>query len=128
MEIPSWPLVPACSIQSSLLRHWTYADQRESQWPQTPPILLLAPRPLRLSFWVVSEGLRRYAGPLPFFGFSAYLWAKARADERTRTADLISLRVCGQGLLDVAEACKSRIDNGSSVPCLARYCGALRPG
>src|SRR5215211_586438 len=32
-----------------------------------------------------------------------------RADERTRTADLISLRVCGQGLLSVAQACKPRI-------------------
>jgi hypothetical protein len=32
----------------------------------------------------------------------AYLWAKERADERTRTADLLQLRVCGQRLLRVA--------------------------
>jgi hypothetical protein len=41
---------------------------------------------------------------------------KLGADERTRTADLISLRVCGQGLLSIAQACKSRIDNGFPVP------------
>src|SRR3954468_23475424 len=32
-----------------------------------------------------------------------------RADERTRTAYPCSLRVCGQGLLRVAQDCKSRI-------------------
>jgi hypothetical protein len=51
-----------------------------------------------------------------------------RADERTRTADLVSLRVIGHRLLDVALSCKSRIDKGFSVPCLAHYCGVLRPG
>jgi hypothetical protein len=34
--------------------------------------------------------------------YSAYLWAIKRADERNRTADLISLRVRGQWLLSVA--------------------------
>src|SRR5215211_3208744 len=51
-----------------------------------------------------------------------------RADERTRTAYLISLRVCGQWLLSVARACNSRIDKGSSVPCDAHYCTGLRAG
>jgi hypothetical protein len=31
-------------------------------------------------------------------------------------------------LLSVARACKYRIDKGFSVPCLAHYCGVLRPG
>jgi transposase len=41
---------------------------------------------------------------------------------------LPQLRVCGQGLLRVAQACKSRIDNGFPVPCLAHCCRPLRPG
>ncbi len=48
-----------------------------------------------------------------------------RADS---TADLISLRVCGQWLLGVAWVCNFRIDKGVSVPCLARHCRALHPG
>jgi hypothetical protein len=44
---------------------------------------------------------------------------KMRADERTRTADLISLRVRGQWLLGVAQDCNPRIDNGSFVPYIA---------
>jgi hypothetical protein len=35
-------------------------------------------------------------------------------DERTRTADLISLRVIGQGLQGVAQACRTRISKGVS--------------
>jgi hypothetical protein len=56
------------------------------------------------------------------------LQVKKRADERTRTADLISLRVCGQWLLGVAHACKSRINRRSLVLSVARYCRALRLG
>src|SRR5215217_6126154 len=51
-----------------------------------------------------------------------------RADERTRTADLISLGVCGQALPSVAEVCKSCIGTGISVPCIAYYCRVLRAG
>jgi hypothetical protein len=52
-----------------------------------------------------------------------------RADERTRTADLISLRVrCGRWLLSVAGVCKFRLDSGISVPCIAQYCRVLRAG
>ena len=59
----------------------------------------------------------------------AYLRADfERADERTRTADLPSLRVCGQGLLGVAEVCKCRIGKGFPVLCIAHYCRALRAG
>jgi len=62
------------------------------------------------------------------FIFLQDLQVKKRADERTRTADLISLRVCGQWLLSVAQARKSRIDKGFSVPCVADYCRVLRAG
>jgi hypothetical protein len=44
-----------------------------------------------------------------------------------RTAYLPSLRVCGQWLLSIAWDCKSPINNGFSVPCLAHYCRVLRP-
>jgi len=47
------------------------------------------------------------------------LQVKKRADERTRTADLISLRVCGQWLLGVAEVCNSRINKRLLCPSLA---------
>jgi hypothetical protein len=39
-----------------------------------------------------------------------------------------SLRVCGRAFLGVAGVCKSRIENGFSVPCIAHHCRALRPG
>jgi hypothetical protein len=51
-----------------------------------------------------------------------------RADERTRGADLISLRVSGLRLLSVARVCKSRIGKGFSVLCIAHYCRALHAG
>jgi len=49
-----------------------------------------------------------------------------RADERTRTADLISLRVIGQALQRCAGDCKCRMFRGVSFPCLARRCTVLR--
>src|SRR5215203_3770492 len=51
-----------------------------------------------------------------------------RADERTRTADLISLRVCGQWLLGVAQPCKSCIDKRLIVLSFAHRCRVLRAG
>ena len=57
--------------------------------------------------------------------YSAYLWAKQRADERTRTADLISLRVCGQWLLGIAEACKHCITKPVCFLWLAACCSAM---
>jgi hypothetical protein len=51
-----------------------------------------------------------------------------RADERTRTADLISLRVCSQWLLGVAEVCKFRINKRFLFPSIASYCRVLRAG
>jgi hypothetical protein len=52
-----------------------------------------------------------------------------RADERTRTAYPCSLRVRGQGLLDVAGVCISRIGRGflfPALPTIARYCVRVR--
>jgi hypothetical protein len=49
-----------------------------------------------------------------------------RADERTRTADLASLRVCGQGLLGVAGDCKFRISRRFSLLWFAVHFTVLR--
>jgi len=51
-----------------------------------------------------------------------------RANERTRTADLISLRVCGQWLLSIAEGCEFRISKRSLIPSIANYSRVLCPG
>jgi hypothetical protein len=52
---------------------------------------------------------------------------KRRADERTRTADLISLRVCGRAYLSIAGDSECRIDKRFLVPLVAQYCRGLRP-
>ena len=62
------------------------------------------------------------------FSFLRVLQEKKRADERTRTADLTSLRVRGQWLLSVAETCKFRISKGLSILYFARDCRVLRAG
>jgi hypothetical protein len=51
-----------------------------------------------------------------------------RADERTRTADLLQLRVIGQPLQGFAESCRSRIFEGVSFLCLTACCarGGIR--
>jgi hypothetical protein len=54
------------------------------------------------------------------------LRANKRADERTRTADLISLRVITQALQGVAEVCKSRISRQLSLLRVALCCTVLR--
>jgi hypothetical protein len=56
------------------------------------------------------------------------LQEKRRADGRTRTGDLVALRVCGRRLLSVAQDCESHISKLSFVPSIARYCRVLRPG
>src|SRR5215203_6367282 len=58
--------------------------------------------------------------------FSPYLSGLERADERTRTANLIALRVITQALQECAEACKCRLVRGVSFPCLAQCCTVLR--
>ena len=60
-----------------------------------------------------------------FIGFAG----KYRADERTRTAFLLQLRVCGQGLLRVAQLCKSRISKRflfPHLPTVAGHCVRVR--
>ena len=49
-----------------------------------------------------------------------------RADERTRTADLISLRVIGHVLQGLAQECKSRISKPFALLWLALCCTILR--
>ena len=63
--------------------------------------------------------------------FFLQIATKRRADERTRTADLTSLRVIGHPLQTFALVCKSRIDKGCIVSGLLRvgpYCipGGIR--
>jgi hypothetical protein len=51
------------------------------------------------------------------------------ADERTRTAGLISLRVISQALQGCAQGCKCRISKGilfSRLPTIAGYCVRVR--
>jgi len=48
--------------------------------------------------------------------FPSYLSRLGTVDERTRTADLVSLRVCSRAFLGVAGVCKFRIGIGISVP------------
>jgi hypothetical protein len=48
------------------------------------------------------------------FRFLLGLQVKNRADERTRTADLLQLRVIAHALQGVAQPCKSRISRGVS--------------
>jgi len=78
-----------------------------------------------------QKGVLATAALMFVSGVLCVLWdlqVKKRADERTRTADLVSLLVCGQWLLSVAGVCKSRIDNGFCVLSIAHYCRLLRPG
>jgi hypothetical protein len=56
----------------------------------------------------------------------AYLRRIKRADERTRTADLLQLRVIGQALQGVAQACQSRISKPLSFLRLALCSTVLR--
>jgi hypothetical protein len=60
------------------------------------------------------------------FPFLRVLQENQRADERTRTSDLISLRVICQGLQGFAEACKCRIFRGVSFLRFAVRCTVLR--
>ena len=65
-------------------------------------------------------------GALFYADNSAYISRIGRADERTRTADLTSLRVISQALQRFAQACKPHIDKPGSFLCLALCCTVLR--
>jgi hypothetical protein len=58
--------------------------------------------------------------------YSAYLWAKKRTDQRTRTALLFHLRVIIQALQGLAEGCNSRISKPFSRLWTATCCTVLR--
>ena len=45
-----------------------------------------------------------------------------RADERTRTADLLQLRVRFEAFLGIARTCKTRLDKLDSFPSFAYHC------
>jgi len=80
----------------------------------------------RLVYGLVYKGLSALPGASPYLRLSCKCWKNERADERTRTADLISLRVIHQALQGFAEGCKSRIFKGVSFLCLAACCTVLR--
>jgi hypothetical protein len=77
---------------------------------------------------VVSQGAFDFE--MEPFSFRVFRLGKPikRVDERTRSADLLQLRVCGQWLLRVAEDCISRISKRIFVLSFAHYCRALRLG
>jgi hypothetical protein len=60
------------------------------------------------------------------YGQAASVRKIKRADERTRTADLLQLRVIHQALQGFARHCKSRISKPVSLLCLAVCCSVLR--
>jgi hypothetical protein len=62
----------------------------------------------------------------PCLEFSAYLSRIGRADERTRTADLTSLRVINRALQGFAQGCKSRVSKRFSLLWLTLCCTLLR--
>jgi hypothetical protein len=64
--------------------------------------------------------------PLGPFIFLQDLQEKQRADERTRTANVISLRVITQALHGFARGCKARISKGVSFLRLDPCCTVLR--
>ena len=78
-----------------------------------------------------QKGVLATAALLFVSGVLCVLWdlqVKKRADERTRTADLISLGVCSLWLLSVPQDCESRMNERFIVPSIAQYCRVLRPG
>src|SRR5215216_5140649 len=60
--------------------------------------------------------------------FLRHLQAKNRADERTRTADLSSLRVIIHVLQGFTQACKSPISKPLSLLCFAQVAPYCVPG
>src|SRR5215211_3396779 len=68
-------------------------------------------------------GLRSFTLSSTFYLQISTFW---RADERTRTADLLQLRVIGQGLQGCAGDCKCCIFRGVSFLRLAECCTVLR--
>ena len=68
----------------------------------------------------------RFFRCLGFFTFTLQIATKRGADERTRTADLLQLRVIGRALQGLAGACKSPIPKRISLLRVAVCCTVLR--
>jgi hypothetical protein len=83
-------------------------------------------RQITMEVGVVSGGPSDERRGLYRFDDSPYQRGIKRADERTRTADLISLRVIIQVLQRLAGGCKSPMSKGVSLPWLALCCTVLR--
>jgi hypothetical protein len=84
-------------------------------------------RQITMEVGVVSGGPSDERRGLYRFDYSPYQRGIKRADERTRTADLISLRVISQALQVIAGAYKSRISRRVSLLRRAANCTVLRP-
>ena len=83
-------------------------------------------RQITMEVGVVSGGPSDERRGLYRFDYSPYQRGIKRADERTRTADLTSLRVISRALQGFAQGCKSRISKGVSLPCHAPCCTVMR--
>ena len=75
---------------------------------------------------LVSESPRILSGDFVYTEISPYLSRIQRADERTRTADLLQLRVITHSLQGFAGACKSPIFRRLSLLWVAACCTVLR--
>jgi hypothetical protein len=95
-----------------------HAGQRRTSGP------LVHPRRVGVATGVIVPPVSRPG--FPYGENPAYLSRIKRADERTRTADLTSLRVIIKVLQWFAEACKSRISKPVSFLRFAACCTVLR--
>jgi hypothetical protein len=85
-------------------------------WRRTP----------QLVYRLVYKGLGALAGASPVLQLSCKWWKNKRADERTRTADLLQLRVIIHVLQGLAEGCNSRLSKPISLLRVAACCTVLR--
>ena len=116
-----------CSIRQAL-------DGRTFNKRISRSTLLAASHRLKLHKWLVYCLRTADKGPATSLEDYLFLWdlqAKSRADERTRTADLTSLRVIGHVLQGCAGDCKCRIFKRfpfSGLLSVAPYCvpGGIR--
>ena len=77
---------------------------------------------------VVSISPRFAAKRFTYYEYFPWVSGIGRADEQTRTADLLQLRVINRALQGLAQGCKCRIEKRLSFLCLALYCtpGGIR--
>ena len=75
---------------------------------------------------MAKEGMSRVIGSSRTSEIPLQIVRQKRADERTRTADLVSLRVIHQALQGLARGCKSCIPKRFPLLGVARCCTVLR--